>query len=1063
VTRSPITLRSDDGPDDPPASARRAGFGVGRRATRFRVARGDAGTHRTTLRELDLVIGPDDELRWYVFPAFDAGGGGDGAHEWQHRGFASTGVDVDLRLEDGSLLSERRLPDRNGFAPTAIARGRSKAFSPDQWNSVRVDLATLAGQRVMAIELELEGAASALVEGWVEVEIVQREGAVRRHPSDWVLTTRGTHSSGSLSRGNTVPATALPNAFSLLTPVTDAGNGSWMYNYHRDNDEQNRPTLQAIAIAHTPTPWLGDYGVLQLMPVPDLRPIGEPRAFERSAEIARAHEYAVTLLDGTVIRLAPTAHGGAASVTFATDNGCVAIDQLTDDGALVFELTGAHPRVSGYSDYRGEYTGESTRVYFVVEFDAPAIESHSFDDGPRPHVSGAIRFDLAAGAPLTARIATSLVGLKQARHALELETPRGDSVAVLAERARAQWDALLGRVEVDGATDDQLTTLYSCLYRLFLYPGVAAENRGTTDEPDPVYASIFSPAPRAHTPTETGREVRHGTLAVGNGFWDTYRTTWPAYSLLAPDRAATLLDGFVQHYRDGGWMSRWSSPGYTDLMVGTSSDVVLADAVVKGVTLPDAQDAYDSALRNATVPSDDPRVGRKGLARGIFRGYISRSTPEGLSWAIENAINDFGIARLSQWMLANSDPDDPRRAEYASNVAYFASRAAGYAELFDPETGFFRGRDDDGAFDPEPFDPEQWGGDYTETNAWGMAFSVPHDGAGLAALHGGEDGLRSALDAYFSTPESGSAEGAYGRVIHEMVEARNVRMGMFAISNQPAHHVPFQYLFAGAPHRTQDITREAVERLFLGSEIGQGYPGDEDNGEMSAWYLFAALGLYPLTVADPSYVLTSPLHRAAKVDLGGGRMLRIEAPAASRANRYIQSVRIDGVDWPRPWVSHATIARGCTIEFDLGPEPSQWGAEHRPPSLSDGGVAPLVDVTGSGSLSSSHPSPAGLLTDDDSATWAELPEGFELEWRLAEPATVRLYTVTAAVDPRAVPARWSVEGLVDGQWTVLAAEEATGFRWPRQTRAFSVPLPRPCGRYRMRISAGSLAQVELLA
>lgn len=1040
-----LAVELDAGPPSPPAAKPRSGFST-TRPWRFTIDDGAASEHRHTIEfELERELEADLELRYTVFPVF----GASGELDWQGEGFAATGFALDLLLDDGSRLSGLGAVDQHGIGLTAGEQGASKSLAVDQWNRKTVDLGRLHGRRVVAAECVVRGAPGARVEGWFEVSVAPRSRPERGHPADWVLTTRGTHSSAALSRGNTLPATAMPNAFAMLTPVTDARDGAWMYRYHRDVDELARPTLQAFAVAHSPTPWLGDYGVIQFFPRPGLdRPIGVPLAFDRADELARPHRYEVTFADGTTARLAPTVHAGIATFTFPAADGCVAFDRL-DDGAIDLDPGGRW--MSGYSDHAG--AGESTRVYFAAEFDRAVRDARA----------GALQFELPAGEPVTMRIATSLIGIEQARHNLRLELSDTDDVDSVAERAREAWDAVLDRIAVEGASDDRLVTLYSNLYRLFLYPNLGSENAGTAEQPRLRYASLFEPQPRPHSPTETGRHVRDGTIYLGNGFWDTYRTTWPAYVLLAPELVPAMLDGFVQHYRDGGWMARWSAPGYTDCMVGTSSDIVLADAAAKGIPLLDPVDAYDSALKNATVPSDDPRVGRKGLGSAIFRGYVDAGIPEGMSWSLENAINDFGIATLSERMLGAASADDPRRAEYAANARYFRGRAASHGLLFDADSGFFRGRTADGGFTGTAFDPAIWGGDYTETNAWGMAFSVPHDPAGLAALHGGPAGLRRALDAFFATNETACEAnvGEYGRIIHEMVEARNVRLGMLGLSNQPAHHIPFQYLFAGAPHRTQHLTREAIERLFLGSEIGQGYPGDEDNGEMSAWYLFAALGLYPLEVGTPRYALTAPLYRRARVRVGPDRHLVIEALEASPRNRYIQRVWIDGREWTSPFVDHEVLVRGATIRFELGPEPSEWGAvaglERGHPSRA---LVPHVDVATP--ARSSDLSAAAVLLDDDSGEHVAVEDGFWIECELERATTVELFTITAGEDPGAAPATVTVEGLRGGEWIEVGRVGDVRFRWPRQTRAYLVDAPAPCTAYRVRFGRGTLAQVELL-
>ena len=572
------------------------------------------------------------------------------------------------------------------------------------------------------------------------------------------------------------------------------------------------------------------------------------------------------------------------------------------------------------------------------------------------------------------------------------------------------------------------------------------------------------------TPTTDRPRLVDGEITVNHGFWDTYRTAWPLLGLLARERTAALADGVVQHYRDGGWTPRWTAPGYCDCMVGTSADIVFADLVAAGVDGFDLWSAFDSALRNATVPAADPRVGRKGLDTAIFTGVSDTDTDEGLSWALDNALNDYGVARLAT-ALAEREPGHPRAAELAACASYFEGRAQHYANHFDPTTEFFAGVRPDGTFryGPEDFDPRRWGEDYTETNAWGMRFSVPHDGEGLAALFGGRHRLEAALDAFFTEPETGRAEfrGGYDQVIHEMTEARNVRMGMLGLSNQPAHHIPFMYLYAQAPAKTQRIVRDCVDRLFLGSEIGQGYPGDEDNGELSAWWVYAAIGLYPLTPGSGTYVITAPRFDATTIDVGGVAPLQINARREDPDACYIHAVRVDGEPWSKTWIDIERLRRGAVIDVELQVTPGSWGtgAEDVPPSLTPPGGSPRPwrDLTRGGSVAG----PEAVLIADRSDVSVWVAAGWSMELPGDPRRPVEIYTVTAS--PADAVTSWRLEasdGDNDGDdgWRLIDEREGEEFRWDRQTRPFEPATLIGATRFRFTaLSDGSLAQIELLS
>ncbi|WP_427016441.1 GH92 family glycosyl hydrolase [Pseudarthrobacter sp. P1] len=1026
---------------------------------------------RATLRAVSTPIVAGSTLSYVVFPAF-AGNDADPAG-----GYGACAAAVDLLLDDGSRLSGTALCDQYGFGVSAQAQGAAKTVVPDQWNIRRVDLSALAGRTVVAIEAAVhvpKGLADTSLAGWIDDVVIRTVDALPDaglRPSDHVRSTRGTHSSGALSRGNALPATAVPYGFNFITPATEARTTQWVYAYHQHDVAPGTSALQALSISHQPSPWMNDYSVLQFMPgttegTPDPAPAARALAFRHGNEDAKAHRYRVRFDNGLVAEAAPTDHAAALRFVYPGDDATLLIDQLDDNGSLVIGMDAAgRPVLSGYVD--GSSGSTALRMYFYATADRP-LDGFGKFAGAHANVSGYLRFRLDADRTVNFKVATSFISVAMARHSLELEIPDGVGVDAIAALAQDLWDEKLGAVQVAGASADQLATLYSNLYRMFLYPNSASENAGTAQDPQWQYASFLRPAAK-HGAEATGAPVRAGRIYVNNGFWDTYRTEWPALCLLDPDQAGRMLDGFVEHYREGGWTPRWSAPGYADCMVGTSSDLVFADAARNGVGGFDLEQAYDSALRNATVPSDASATGRKGLGLGIFTGYIPTSTDEAMSWSLENAISDFGIAQFSEVMLDRSGEDDPRRSEYAANAAYFANRALGYKLLFDPSVGFFQGRDSDGTFrhTPETFDPRVWGHDYTETNAWGMAFSVPHDGAGLAGLYGGRAGLEAKLDEYFSTPETAREEfrGSYWAVIHEMVEARNIRMGMFGISNQPAHHAPFMYAFTDAPHKMQAITREAVGRLFTGSEIGQGYPGDEDNGEMSAWYVFAALGFYPLSLASGGFILTSPLYGEATVTLAGGKTITIRATNNARENVYIQSVAVNGVAWESPFIDHATLADGATLEFVMGPEPSGWGSspELAPPSLSAPGsqAVPASDLTTPAGAATASVPDAHLAFDDSSATGVRLHGGDWVGYALRQPAAVPLYTITAG------PALsgWDLQGSADGhEWTAVERRRGETFRWERQTRPFLVPSVPDADRfrhYRVRVAGHPAASATL--
>ena len=453
--------------------------------------------------------------------------------------------------------------------------------------------------------------------------------------------------------------------------------------------------------------------------------------------------------------------------------------------------------------------------------------------------------------------------------------------------------------------------------------------------------------------------------------------------------------------------------------------------------------AYDSALRNACVPSPRPETGRKGIATARFTGYVDTDTPEGFSWSMDNANSDAAIAAWSERLCADSGHE--RHDEFRANALWFRHRALGYQQLFDAETGFFRARRPadgaaPGAFrgDAEGFDPMLWGRDYTETNAWGMAFHAPFDGAGLAELYGGEDALAAKLEQAFALPESASPRVGrhYGGVIHEMLEARAFRMGQVAMSNQPAHHIPAMWSAAGRHDRTQWAIREILERGFTGSAIGQGYPGDEDNGEMSAWWLLAALGLFPLGVGQGEMLITAPLFERMAFRRDDGTLLQVTA--GNIDHRHIQWVTVNGRPWDRVTVPTAVLHDGDVhLHVELGREPSDWARDSRPFSLSNRvpGGRWQGDLTASGEVTRHRADGEQATTHlcDDRGDLEQLQAGDVVEVRWPEPVRASVHTLTTE-DLLAAPVR--VEHLgTDGTWREAYSQPRPAL-WADQTQAY---------------------------
>ncbi|MFF7199523.1 GH92 family glycosyl hydrolase [Streptomyces sp. NPDC008141] len=1044
---TPDEMRSlvDRGPAGSPTAKSNAGF-TGKRALRY------AGNHKADGRaysynkvfDVNTAVGRDTELSYRIFPSLPE----------TDLNYPATNVSVDLAFTDGTYLSDLRAVDAHGGLLTPQGQGAAKRLYVNQWNHVASRIGSVASgktvDRVLVAYDSPKGPAK--FQGWVDDITLAPKAPEKRlaHLSDYASTTRGTNSSGSFSRGNTFPATAVPHGFNFWTPVTNAESKSWLYEYSRGNNADNLPAVEAFAASHEPSPWMGDRQTFQVMPsalagTPDTDRDKRALPFRHENETARPHYYGVTFENGLKAEMTPTDHAAMMRFTYPGDDASILFDNVTKEGGLT--LDPATRSFSGYSDVKSGLSTGATRLFVHGVFDAPVTDSGATG------VSGHFRFDAGKDRSVTLRLATSLISVDQAKKNLADELPASSRFDRVKDKAQDAWDEVLGRIEVEGANRDQLTTLYSSLYRLYLYPNSGFENTGTKSRPKQQYASPFSPMTGPDTPTHTGAKIVDGEVYVNNGFWDTYRTTWPAYSFLTPKKAGELVDGFVQQYKDGGWISRWSSPGYADLMTGTSSDVAFADAYVKGVDF-DAEAAYEAALKNASVVPPSSGVGRKGMETSPFLGYASTSTHEGLSWSLEGYLNDYGIASMGKALYQKTK--NPR---YKEESEYFLNRARNYVSLFDSEAGFFQGRDlkGDWRVPSASYDPRVWGYDYTETNGWGYAFTAPQDSRGLANLYGGRSGLGKKLDTYFSTPETASPEfvGSYGSVIHEMTEARDVRMGMYGHSNQVAHHVTYMYNAASQPWKTQEKVREVLSRLYTGSEIGQGYHGDEDNGEQSAWYLFSSLGFYPLVMGSGEYAIGSPLFTKVTVRMDNGRKLVVKAPKNSAKNIYVQGLKVNGKSWNSTALPHELIARGGTLEFAMGPKPSAWGSGKKAAPVSitqdDQAPKPRHDVIEG----------SGPLFDNSSATETTLGT---VELPVASKTRALQYTLTSSARAKA-PTGWVLQGSNDGErWKDLDQRSGQKFTWDKQTRAFTVARPGTYTTYRLvAVGTPTLAEIELIS
>ena len=975
---------------------------------------------------------------------------------------------IDLKFTDGSYLSELSALDQNGFKMTPQAKGESEALYTGQWNYIETQLGKYAkGKTIDSILVYYHRdsvvTAKQFIAHFDDLVIENRAEESYQHLSDYITTLRGTNNTTTFSRGLTTPFITMPNGFNFYTPVTNPASNTH-YSYFA-------PNIKHFSVSHVPSTWTGDYGTWQFMAntsvdtsnladvsVSAVNTSNLGADFSHDNEIAKAHYYAVTFDEGSrasgvTVEMTPTVHGVAVRFTFPkdADNVNVIFDCVRAGGMIALKEDGTFTARSDHTD-RG-----SNKVQIYGAF---SVKPEAFKNMGK---NGVAVFPKGT-TEVTMTFATSYISATQAKHNYELEFEKNDTFDTIFAKAQKAWDDICGMVEVEGASHTEKVTLYSNLYRMYSYPNLYSENRGTNEEPDWVYAS----------PYKSGR-LTEGKLYVNNGFWDTYRTAWAAYALLTPEFDGELVDGILQHYKDNGWIPRWVAPGGTSSMLGTSSDIIFADAYIKGIDF-DYETAYESMLKNAaTVSGNVTNGGRAENNTAPFIGYVSNAFTNGFSWTMEDYISDYCIGVMAQAL------------GFADEAEYYYNRARFYVNMYNPSQRFMMGKTPDGAWSSSGgYNPASWWGDYSETNGWTMVFAPVYDGSGLKWLFGGEKQLRRKLEDYFSDSLSAMQKVESGS-IHEMVEAREVRMGQYSHSNQPAHAIPYLFAYTDAPYRTQEITREVLSRLYVGAEIGQGYLGDEDNGEMSAWYFLSAIGLYPQNMASGEYVITSPLFDKVTLHMDNGKDLVIVANNNSSENVYIQSLTVNGKAHNSVSISHDVIANGATLVFEMGSEASEWGKGTAPTSLTSGNVKadPAEDLVVKNFKFNQSALPETLtngvycetmevadlqkLFDNDSNTQVEVANGTKIIVSSNKASRLLMYTVASGTLKNRAPRTLTVEGSVDGKtWVKLDNRQSLDYKWAKYVRGYAIPDEAFANykAYRLTISGSAemqISEIEFLA
>ncbi len=728
---------------------------------------------------------------------------------------------------------------------------------------------------------------------------------------DLINPLMGTDSDHALSYGNTYPAIAVPWGMNFWTPVTGKMGSGWGYTYAAKK-------INGIKQTHQPSPWMNDYAAFSLFAeTGPLKIEQEERAswYSHKAEEARPYGYKVYLADYDVTaEVTPTARAAQFRFTFPkSDDAHILIDG--QDGGSMVTIDPAKRRITGYVRNNSGGVPDNFHNYFVAEFDHDFTVTRTWDDKYQlsadktregGHVGAVVSFKTAAGEQIRVKVASSFISPEQAARNLDAEVGK-DSFDQTQAKAKQAWETQLSRVKVEDPNLDNRRTFYSALYRMLQFPRMFYE---IDAKGKPVHYSPYD------------GKVHAGFMYTDNGFWDTWRAVFPFFAMMYPERDSEMMQGLVNTVNEGGWLPEWASPGYRDVMIGSNSANIIADAYANNVRGFDVDTLYKAMVKNATTSAGRPvdkkgdvvgAVGREGVEYYNRLGYVpyDAGINENAARTLEYATADFSLSRLA---AALGKTDDAK---------LYAERAQNYRKLYDAQSGWMRGRNKDGSWET-PFNPYKWGDAFTEGNALHYTWAVMQDTQGLIDLMGGDRKFVDRLDGIFTAPPIFD-DSYYGTVIHETREMQIVNMGQYAHGNQPIQHMIYLYDWAGAPWKAQYHVRDVMKRLY--SATPDGYPGDEDNGQTSAWYVWSALGFYPVTPTVGQYAIGSPLFQKVTLTMPNGKTLTIEAENNSPDNVYIQSVTLNGVAHDMAYFTREALSQGGTLRFVMGSTPNKnWAS-----------------------------------------------------------------------------------------------------------------------------------------
>lgn len=720
--------------------------------------------------------------------------------------------------------------------------------------------------------------------------------AQRKDVVEYVNTLQGTNSKHELTRGNTYPTTALPFGMHTWTPQTGKNGDGWKYQYFKK-------TIRGFQQAHQCSSWTTDYCVFSFFPLTGKLVVNEDEratGFSHENETAKPNYYKVKLDNGIVTEMAPTERGAHLRFSFPGGNSYLVLDGYT--GFSQVKIWPKERKITGYVSNNKNNKGNLIKSYFEVHFDKPFKSYGTWENRKNTIQANGLESEgegkgaylqFGDGETVQAKVASSYISPEQASLTLKTELGKFKNLDDTKAAAAKIWNAHLGRIAVEGGTEEEKATFYSCFFRASLFSRQFYEY---DKDGKPYYFSPYD------------GKIHYGYMFTDTGFWDTFRAQFPLNALMYPTMHGRYMQALLHAQEQCGWLPSWSFPGEGGSMIGNHAISLLADAWVKGIRTFDPQKALQAYLHEATIKGPwGPSNGRHGFKEYYQLGYVPYPEyGEATAKTLEYAYDDFCGYQLA----------DVTGNGFYKNI--FARQMFNYKNVYDSATGFMRGRKANGDWTPN-FDPVEWGGPFTEGNAWHWQWSVFHDVQGLIKLMGGTKNFNAKLDSVFSSSNKVNV-GTYGGMIHEMTEMVMADMGQYAHGNQPIQHMIYLYNYSGEPWKAQQHVREVMRRLYNATE--NGYPGDEDQGQTSSWYVLSALGFYSVCPGTDQYVIGSPVFNKTTITLEDGKKFVIEAKGNNTGNVYIQSATLNGKRYSRNWLRYSDIANGGLLRFYMGNKPA---------------------------------------------------------------------------------------------------------------------------------------------